>query len=141
MTHRAPSGREFHVHCELIDVTSLHRPDTSWHLTDRAGHDHRWYIGDAPARDYSAGHHYHLPTLHRLFDHWEYDRDGERFAIYRWECPSCGETIEPGFTSDTTIQYVSGLRSFAIDGVAVDEPTFRREWEIEYGTEFGKPPV
>jgi len=29
---------------EMMDVTSMNRPDTAWHVVDAQGHEHQWYV-------------------------------------------------------------------------------------------------
>ena len=42
-TYHAKNGDVFEMRCDIIDVTSMSRVDTSWRFVDPAGHEHRWY--------------------------------------------------------------------------------------------------
>lgn len=119
-------GDIFESRRDLIDATSNHRPDTSWHLIDRSGHSHQWFVNGEPARSYSPSLTYDTPSLKWVFDRWGYWEDGERYAIGHHECRECGEHIERGFTADTTTQYVAGLLHCSINGEPVSCDEFER---------------
>ena len=95
----------------LIEVTSISRPDTNWSFTDKAGHLHRWHKrGDlVPATSYYGGYAYEVPTLKWVIDGVEYDSDGEPFNVGHSECIQCGEHIQPGKCADSTRQFIPGL--------------------------------
>lgn len=121
-------GRRFEMWCDLLDVTSLHRPDPSWRYMDRAGHEHRWWTEGKPAEGYSPSKSYDTPTLIWVKDGVGYYEDGEPYDIGHCECRQCGEHIEPRNTADTNTQYIAGLKHCSIDGIEVDIETFEREY-------------
>jgi hypothetical protein len=114
----------FETGCDWIDVTSLHRPDTAWRVIDAAGHPHQWYTAEHPAETYRPSLAYDVPTLRWVHDGWGYYDDGERYAIGHYECPSCGEWIEPQYRADDYTQYVPGLRWYTINGESVSPDEF-----------------
>jgi hypothetical protein len=110
---------------DLIDVTSNHRPDTSWRFTDAKGHEHRWYVGWTPAESYSPMVHYEVPTVVWVSDGTRYDEDGEPYEVGHVECRECGEHVKPGHTADAYEQKVAGLLRCYVD----DRPVTREEFE------------
>jgi hypothetical protein len=129
-TIRTANGDVFEAGCEPIDVTSLHRPDTSWTFTDKRGHVHRWYTDGQPADDYRPTVSYDTPTLIWIKDgeEWWEDSD-EPHDVGHTECRQCGERIEPGYTADTCRQFIAGLRWFTINDQPVSAEEFRRRYE------------
>lgn len=123
-------GDVFEMHCDLIDVTSLHRPDTGWRLIDAQGHEHRWYVDGKPATSYSPSEKHEAPTLSWIFEGWGYWEDGERYAIGHHECSQCGEHVEPRYCPDSTTQHIAGLRNYRVNGEHVSEDEFKRRVEI-----------
>lgn len=119
----------FEMNCDLLDVTSLHRPDTSWRFTDAHGHEHRWHVDGQPAESYRPEAKHETPTLRWVFDEWEYWDDGERYQIGHHECRQCGEHIEPRYTADTSTQYIPGMRHYRINGEPVSKDEFERRVE------------
>jgi hypothetical protein len=119
---------EFSTGCELIDVTSMHRPDTGWRVVDAQGHEHHWYVNGHPATRYRPENKHETPTLTDVHDGWGYYPDGERYAIHHFECSQCGEHIQPGYTADTHTQYIPGLRWCEINGEPVTLEEFERRW-------------
>jgi hypothetical protein len=98
------------------DVQYLHGhgPDEKWTYTDKAGHAHHYDNG--------------YPTLRAIITHvpcpdWECGCDG--FDVTHYECPECGERINPG-TKPQTYRY-AGRATYHIDGVAVSEAEFKRQ--------------
>jgi len=119
---------EFESGCELVDVTSLHRPNIRWSLTDATGHEHRWYDGDRPATSYDPQRTYTVPTLIWVKDGEEYWEDSdEPHDIGHLECRLCGEHIQPGYTADETVQYIPGLRWYRINGRHVSKEEFEQK--------------
>jgi hypothetical protein len=121
-----PNGDVFESTCDMLDVTSNHRPSIGWCLVDVHGHEHRWYVGDQPATVYRPGLKYETPSLVWVKDgeaYWE--DDDEPHAVGHLECRLCGEHIQPGYMADTYRQYMPGLRRFRINGVEV----LREEFE------------
>ena len=110
---------------DLIDVTSLHRPDVEWSYIDRQQHRHVWYVLGQPALAYKPDETYSVPSLAWIDDGVRYDEDGKPYYVGHNECRVCGEHIEPGYTADATTVYAPGLMWYRIDGVDVS----REEWE------------
>jgi hypothetical protein len=123
------NGDVFESGCDLIDVTSLHRPDTSWRIVDAAGHAHRWYANGQPADTYRPEATYDVPTLRWVHDDWGYFEDGERYEIGHHECRDCGEHIEPRSRADDCTQMIPGPRWFTINGEPVSPEEFKRRFE------------
>jgi hypothetical protein len=119
----------FEAGCDLIDVTSLHRPDTSWRAVDVASHTHRWYANGQPAESYRPDAKYETPTLRWVHDDWGYYEDGERYSIGHHECRDCGERIEPRYRADDTRQMIQGLLWFTINGESVSAEEFERRFQ------------
>jgi len=126
MTKAWIGGHTFEVQCDMIDVTSMSRPDTDWRYTCRGGGLHAWYRDQAPASSYRPEARYHTPTLRWVHDGWGYYEDGERYEIGHHECAQCGEHITPRRTADTSQQFVPGLRHYFADGVPVSKEEFER---------------
>jgi len=128
-SHRI-GGDLFEMHCEPIDVTSMHRPDTSWRFVDAHGHEHRWFVGGKPADQYSPTLTYETPTLVWIKDGDEYwDDDDEPHPVGHLECIECGEHIAPRYTADSYTQYIPGPKSCRINGERVGEEEFMRRVE------------
>jgi hypothetical protein len=87
---------------ELVDMTSINRPDTSWSFVDAYGHRHEWFdrATGLPATSYDPMAHYETPSLVWVKDATRYDEDGEPYDVGHRECRLCGEHVEPGRTSD-----------------------------------------
>ena len=66
----------FESGCELMDVTSLHRPDPGWLAIDSHSHRHRWHADGAIATSYSPSKKYETPSLIWIQDGVEYFDDG-----------------------------------------------------------------
>lgn len=124
----------FEMTCDLIDATSLSRPDTAWCFIDAAGHEHRWHVGDLPATSYNPSGTYHVPSLVWVKDGEEwFEYDDEPHDVGHYECRLCGEHIEPRYRADDTRQQIAGLRHYSINGESVSEEEFRRRWEAARG--------
>lgn len=122
-------GHTYEAGCEMVDVTSNHRPDTNWTFTDAKGHVHQWYDGDMLAQGYSPSKAYTTPTLVWVKDgeeYWGESEDPHPFG--HLECKECGEHIQPGYCADSHRMFIPGLRWFTIDG----EPVAEREFLIIY---------
>ena len=126
MMYQSPTGDVFESGCELMDATSMHRPDTGWRVVDANGHEHRWYINGNPANTYNPSAMYETSTLKWVFDEWGYYEDGTSYEIGHHECKECGDHVIPAFTSDTTTQYIPGLRWYRINGESVSREEFER---------------
>lgn len=129
----APNGDVFEAHCELMDVTSMHRPDTSWRFVDAQGHEHRWHVESsepnvttAPAVSYNPSAKYITPTLIWVKDGEEFwEDDDEPHEVGHLECKQCGQHVSPHHIADSTVQYIPGLRHYRINGVTVSEEEFK----------------
>lgn len=119
----------FKVERDLIDVTSLHRPDVGWRHVDAAGHEHRWFTEGRPAESYRGGAKYDVPSLVWVKDGVAYDEDGEPYNVGHNECRICGEHVEPHYTADTHTVYMAGLARFTINGEPVGREEFERRLE------------
>ncbi len=108
-------GRRLEIETEHIEVsTALPQPDPRWTYTDHAGHRHA-YGARGPVTQM-----YPTLALRESEPYWCNDCDDEHTD--RWyECPLCGEKIEPGTFVDTSPQYISGYTSYLIDGEPVTE--------------------
>jgi HNH endonuclease len=152
----AANGDVFETRCEMLDVTSNHRPDTAWRHTDAAGHVHQWHVREpqvtlqnpggpevaiavegqrlVPADAYSPAYHYEVPTLAYVQDGVEcWDGDDEPHTVGHLECPLCGEHVAPGYCADTITQLMPGLRSCYINGVPVSRDEFERRLALAKG--------
>lgn len=119
----------FESGCELMDVTSLSRPDPRWVHVDTHGHEHRWVNrAGVPATSYSPSESYDVPTLVRISDGVESFDDGDGYIdeIHVWhdECRLCGDRVDRGTTADTTTQYIPGMRWCRINGQGVTKQEF-----------------
>lgn len=123
-----------------VDVTSIHRPDTSWRQIDARGHHHRWFVGDQPAGEYRPLDRHTTPTLTWVVDGTRVDEDGEEYEYGHSECVQCGEHVKPAYTSDTYSQFIPGLTRYFVDGKEVDRETFIRAYESIKG-KLPVPPV
>jgi hypothetical protein len=119
-------GVVFEVSYDLIEVTSMHRPDVSWHLIDIGGHEHCWYDDSKPATVYNPTTHYTTPTLVWVHDGTGYYEDGEPYEIGHHQCQQCGQHITPRYTADDCTQMIPGMRSYRIDGEYVSPEEFEQ---------------
>jgi len=131
MTHIVKDGHTFGVERDLLEVTSLHRPDPTWQYTDAAGHVHQWHTGRIVATSYRPDVHYHIPTLVLIVD---VPATEEYPAATHHECRQCGETIEPGYRADDHTQYIGGTMRYYVD----DRPVQKSEF-IEWAKRVGLP--
>ena len=113
----------FTMEREMLEVTSLRRPDPSWVHFDSAGHEHRWYDGESPMKEYRPDKSYRTPTLFWVEDPEVY-MDGTHMG--HLICLKCGEIVIPGYTADDTSQYVTGMTYCLIDGKRVTLEEFKR---------------
>jgi hypothetical protein len=102
---------ELVIETEQIEITSnLPRPDHSWRYTDEQGHGHYW-ADDS------------YPTLRRVNDrtYWCGDCCDDHTDSH-WECPLCGETIEPGLTGPSGFrEFMSGRTSYLLNGEPISK--------------------
>lgn len=104
------SGPRLEMHTERIEVTTgLPQPDPKWTHTDRAGHAHAYGTKEDP---------YPTLALRRSEPYWCEDCQDEHTDTW-FECPQCGEKIEPGTYIDSSPQYIPGLTAYYIDGQEV----------------------
>lgn len=123
------SERRFESGCDMLEVTSLHRPNLSWHLIDDEGHGHRWL----PAGNYNPTIKYEVPSLVWVKDGEEYwEDDDEPHDVGHHECRLCGQRIEPGYCPDSSEQYISGLRWYRVDGRSVSREEFVWQARLAY---------
>jgi hypothetical protein len=117
----------FEMKRELLEATCLHRPDTSWNIVDRNRHKHSWHADGKPATSYNPGTKYDTPSLVWVKDGEEWwEDDDEPHDVGHLECRICGQYIEPGYTSDSTRQYVPGPYEYTINGQPVSKEEFDR---------------
>lgn len=106
---------------DLIDVTSNHRPDLSWIFVDKSGHYHRWYNGETLATQYRQQISYSIPSIEWIKTGTDFYPDGSEFEVGYNRCKLCHEEVNPGYTSDRTTQYITGLTHYYVDGKEVSE--------------------
>ena len=101
---------------DRIDVTSsLPRPDPKWTYTDQQGHEH-----------YREGNGY--PTLVVVLEepYWCPDcHDEHQWSHY--ECPLCGETIEPGLLPPSPYrEYIPGMTHYYLNDEEISPDEYQR---------------
>ena len=117
----------FEMRREMVDVTSLHRPDPSWRETDASGHIHEWYTEGRQANDYRPDQAYTLPTLRWIE---EVPATDDYPAIGHYECVQCGLRVgPPQFTADVHHQHIPGLLTCLINGERVTPEEFQERWK------------
>lgn len=117
----------FEIKCDLFDVTSLHRVDTAWRVTDSKGHVHQWFEGEKPAVAYNPSSKYLTLTLIWIKDGEEYwEDDDEPHDVGHLECKECGEHIWPGYRADDTTQYIPGIQRYLINDRSVSREEFEQ---------------
>ena len=121
------NGHTYQIQTELLEVTSLSRPDLRWSFTDAAGHTHRWSPCDAP---YDPSTSYTVPTTRIVQGepYWCVDCAEDHQDSLR-VCARCGEVITPGTTSDETRQFIPGMKRAFIDGVPVSKEEFEAAYQ------------
>ena len=130
MTFTFSDGRTFEAWADMIDVTSLHRPDLSWKFIDPSGHHHRWSspteLAVAPD-SYRGDITYSVKSVEWVRDPSIFTEEGEEIFQGHFECIACRFHIEPGYTADNTTQYMTGMRHYRIDGRSVSPEEFKKE--------------
>jgi len=126
------SGRRFESFHDLIEATSMHRPNPDWVYVDPQGHEHRWTL----TKDGVVIQGYHPSAQADVLScGWQsvdyYTEEGEKIDIGYHICAQCGVRINPGYMADETHQYVRGLRHFRIDGKDVSPDVFKAELRKE----------
>ncbi len=118
----------FEISREMLDVTSLHRPNLAWSHTDPAGHTYRWLVQKEKNVWVKPGFYYDAMKKYRIFGLLEVvteHGDGEEaWTTSTFFCRRCGAQIRPGFTADDTQQFIPGLARRRINGVSVSERTW-----------------
>jgi hypothetical protein len=110
---------ELTINQDWIDVTSS-RPSSNeyWKFTDAAGHEHQYANG--------------YPTLRLVVDaeHWCSGDEGwtphdphMQVDESHYECPECGEVIEPKMDPPYTPKSMPGLTSATLKGTRSDGTT------------------
>ena len=124
----------FEVDRNLMEVTSMRRPDVGRVLTDCRGHKHPWCGPDGvPAARYDPSVSYTMPSLTWVKDGEEYyEDDDEPHDVGHWECRECGEHIVPPYTADTHPQYVAGILRCRVNGESVTREEFMRRIRADY---------
>ena len=108
------NGPDFSVEVKQIDVTGIGpEPDTSWRFIDAAGHGHHYDKG--------------YPTLKEITEPCE--EDGETLDRHvRWECPHCGEVIEPAKVWSSFTRSIPGEKRYRVGKADVTRETFMVYW-------------
>jgi len=88
-----------HFESEMIDVTSLHRPDLNWKFIDKAGHKHRWRV--------LKNDRHKILSCRVIVDAEAWD---DYPAITHLECRWCGEHVVPAYKPDESRVYIPGLQ-------------------------------
>jgi 20S proteasome alpha/beta subunit len=120
-------SRRFEVTCDMLDVTSLSRPDERWTHTDSNGHEHYWTLDGVREAPYRYDARAELPTLELVEDEPWYDEDGEMIRPFHYECTTCRDHVRPGRKADEYRQMAPGLKRYTIDGETVSPETFKAE--------------
>lgn len=104
------------VRQEWVDITfGLPTPNERWTYTDRAGHLHN-YLRGYPTLTYieDAGHWCDgTEGFERHDPHWAVDES-------HYECPGCGEVIEPLMDPPYTPKKMPGMTEAMLRGIAQD---------------------
>lgn len=114
-------GSTYRMERDMIDVTSLHRPDPAWTFTDPNGHLHQWHDADGIAKDYNPTTRYFVPTIVKVVD---YPATDDYPEVFHYECKECRAVVEPGYRADEFSQKITGLAHYYID----DEPVSKDEF-------------
>ncbi len=127
-------GRRFEIHRDLIDVTSLHRPDINWLFIDPAGHEHRWHFKTPDewiiAYTYEPQQSYGVPSVEKVVDSPGYSDDYTYIPeVFHHECRICRAHVHPGYIADDYKQFITGLIHYTVDGESVSEDEFIRQAE------------
>lgn len=142
---------EFTIEREMLDVSSMCRPDTNWRVVCRVcGWYHQWhgvYVSGTRAADvYSPTTRYELPTLI-----WVWFEEPSRGPDDEWPdpgrgyyaCRGCGATIVPRYTADTVQQMIPGLAHYHVNGVSMSREAFFAQLSVMTGIPWdpdtGKP--
>ena len=117
----------FEIYRDMMDVTSMSRPNVGCILVDKAGHAHRWLEDGKLATHYNPSAHYEIPSLVWVKDGEKYwEDDDQPHDVGHHECRICGEHIVPPYCADTYQQYAPGLVHYKINGLSVSKEEFER---------------
>lgn len=125
-------GQEFRVERELIEVSSMSRPDEHWFFTDPAGHIHQWWERKPfrPMSRYSPEKSYFVPSITWVEDSPATD---DYPAIGHHECSKCRARVHPGTRADDCMQYLPGMTRCYIDDREVTKDVFEAEYKKARG--------
>lgn len=129
---KAQMGHDtFEIQRDVIDVTSMHRPDPGWAFVDSMGHSHFWVDSKGErARYYRPEEKYAIPSIEWVKDGETYFEDSdEPHEIGHHECKECRATVVPGYTADANKVYMPGLAHCYINGEEVTKEEFDRRFE------------
>jgi hypothetical protein len=108
------TGPDLEMYVDMIDVTSYTpERDPAWKHTDTDGHEH-----DATGATF----------------HWvvteTYWIDGDEMTDGEYRCNVCDEVVVPGMHGPFPWRrQIPGMKHYLIDGVEVDEATFKIAYE------------
>lgn len=130
----AANGDVFRLERELIEVTSMSRPDVGWSFTDKAGHVHVWARKDGyPLDGYRPDAAYHVPTVEWVkTGETCYENDDEITELGELRCRQCGEKVTLGLCADTHEQYIAGPTHCYINDQPVTRDEFERRFKEAY---------
>lgn len=112
------------IEFENVNIHSYNErvPDPSWRLIDKNGHGHF----------YTAAGSDHYPTLREITHEEEDDDLDEPYLVFdHYECPHCGEVIEPGMKYSDGKQSIDGSKRYFIDNAEIDRDVFVEVWKRE----------
>jgi len=135
-TNRVHVGTDvFELRRDMMDATSMYRPNVGLAIIDAAGHAHAWCNQDGtPATYYTPSARYDMPSIMWVKDGEEYyEEDDEPHDVGHNECRLCGEHIAPPYTADDYPVFVPGLAHCYINGVEVGREEFERRYEASSG--------
>ena len=94
---------------DMIEVTSMSRPDENWEFVDSQGHRHRWEWPDGQRKYRASGA--TVPTCVWVKGETAMDEDGFEVEIGGYTaCAQCGEKVMPGRKADEQRVFVRGLQ-------------------------------
>lgn len=130
-SHIDKDGNVYEVYCDMLDVTSNHRPNTGWMFIDRERHEHCWVetATGLRAAAYDPSKQYEVPTVEFVRTGSWVDDDGEEHESGHFECKFCRDRVELAFMADTEQRFIPGTKHCRINGESVTVEEFRRRWE------------
>lgn len=115
----------FEITRDMIDATSMRRPDVGAVSVDAAGHRHPWCMSDGtPATTYQPEERYSVPSLRWIRTGMGCDQDGEEYEVGHMGCIECGAAVQPRYTADECVRHIAGLLRYAINGQSVSREEF-----------------